>query len=45
MWVIELNFAGHRFTHRVHDRRWSIFRPSARAFGWRPPQFRRTPAA
>lgn len=43
MWVIEVNVAGYRFTHRVHDRR--IFRLSPRTLGWRPAQLRRTPAA
>lgn len=39
MWIIEINFAGHRFTHRVRGRR----RPSvrSRSAGWRPtPQTR-----
>lgn len=45
MWIIELNFAGHRFTHRVHDRRPPIFRFTPRTFGRRPVQLRGTPAA
>lgn len=43
MWVIELNIAGYRFTHRVHDRRRPVFRFSP--LNWRPAQVRRTPAA
>nr|WP_268778119.1 hypothetical protein [Mycolicibacterium malmesburyense]CRL70974.1 hypothetical protein CPGR_01793 [Mycolicibacterium malmesburyense] len=43
MWVIEVNIAGYRFTHRVHDRRRPVFRLSPLA--WRPAQLRRTPAA
>ncbi|MGV0851796.1 hypothetical protein [Mycolicibacterium phlei] len=42
MWVVEINIAGHQFTHRVRDRR--IRRPlrlGARAFGWRPASLRR----
>lgn len=44
MWVIEVNFAGYRYTHRVHDRR-RTFRFGPRTLGWRPAQLRRTPAA
>lgn len=45
MWVIELNVAGHQFTHRTHDRRRLAFRFAPRTFGWRSAQLRRTPAA
>lgn len=45
MWVIEVNFAGHQFTHRVHDRRRPAFRFSPRTLGWRPAVVRGTPAA
>jgi len=45
MWIIEVNFAGHQFTHRVHGRRRSIFRFSPRSIGWRPSQVRDTHAA
>jgi hypothetical protein len=44
MWVIEVNFAGHQFTHRVGRLR-SIFRVSPRNLGWRPSQVRDTRAA
>jgi hypothetical protein len=45
MWIIEVNFAGHQFTHRVHGGRRSIFRFSPRRFGWRPSQVRDARAA
>lgn len=45
MWVIELNFVGLRFTHRVDDRRRPVFRFTPRTFGWRSAQVRHTPAA
>ncbi|WP_172800164.1 MULTISPECIES: hypothetical protein [unclassified Mycobacterium] len=45
MWVIEVNFAGYRFTHHAHDRRRPILRFSPRAHGWRSALMRRTPAA
>jgi hypothetical protein len=45
MWIVEVNIAGHQFTHQAHDRRRSIFRFSPRGFGWRAPQMRRTRAA
>ncbi|HEX2213604.1 MAG TPA: hypothetical protein VHH12_09175 [Mycobacterium sp.] len=45
MWVVEINFAGHQFTHRVHDRRRPIFRFTPRSFGWRASQMQRTRAA
>lgn len=42
MWIVEVNFAGHQFTYRVHDRRRPIFpRFSPRSFGWRASQVRR----
>lgn len=40
MWVIELNFAGHQFTHRVPDRRRPLFRFATRGTNWRPAQLR-----
>lgn len=43
MWVIEINIAGFRFTHRVHDRRRPVLR--LRPLGWRPAPLPRTPAA
>ena len=33
MWVIEINFAGRQFTHRVPDRR-SLFRFAPRSVSW-----------
>lgn len=45
MWVIELNFAGHQFTHRVPDRRRSLFRFAPRAMAWLPAQLRNQHAA
>jgi hypothetical protein len=45
MWVIELNIAGHQFTHRVPDRRQRIYRFATRTVGWRPAQLRSQPAA
>ncbi|MDT5017472.1 MAG: hypothetical protein QOD39_3632 [Mycobacterium sp.] len=44
MWLVEINFAGRRFTHEVHTRR-PNFRLHTRTFGWRPSQLRRTHAA
>ncbi len=38
MWVIELNFAGRRFTHRVFDRQRPLYRLASRTAGWRPGQ-------
>lgn len=40
MCVIELNFAGHQFTHRVPDRRRPLFRFATRGMNWRPAQLR-----
>ncbi|MBS1691576.1 MAG: hypothetical protein JST91_05075 [Actinobacteria bacterium] len=31
MWIIEINFAGRQFTHRVFGRRWRVFAPKPRA--------------
>lgn len=45
MWIVEVNFAGRRFTHRVPDRRRAIFRFVPRSFGWRPSPVQQTPAA
>ena len=45
MWVIELNFAGRQFTHRVADRRQRLYRLATRTVGWRPSQFRNQQAA
>ncbi|MCT7658865.1 hypothetical protein [Mycobacterium deserti] len=42
MWVIEINFAGRRFTHEVYARR-RAFR--LRRFGWRPVQTQHPHAA
>ena len=45
MWMVEVNFAGHQFTHRTPDRRRPIFRFTPRGFGWRAPQMRGIRAA
>jgi hypothetical protein len=45
MWIVEVNFAGRQFTHRVHGRRLPIFRFRPRTFGWRPAQLRHQRAA
>ena len=45
MWVIELNFAGRRFTHRVPDRRRSLLRIAQRSVAWRPTQLQNPHAA
>lgn len=45
MWVVEINFVGHRFTHEVHDPRRPISRLSPRTIGWRLSQLRHTRAA
>jgi hypothetical protein len=44
MWIVEVNFAGHRFVREVHTRR-PLFRFSPRSFGWRQPQLPQTRAA
>ncbi|AMO63662.1 Uncharacterised protein [Mycolicibacterium phlei] len=41
MWVVELNIAGHQFTHRVRHRR--VRRPlrlGVRTLSWRPASLR-----
>ena len=45
MWIVEVNFAGRRFTHRsaCSADRCSDFSP--RSFGWRPSQLRDPRAA
>ena len=45
MWVIEINFAGHQFTHRVADRRQRFYQLATRTVGWRPAQLRNQQAA
>jgi hypothetical protein len=46
MWVIELNFAGRQFTHRVPDRRRQrLYELATRTVGWRPSQLRNQQAA
>ncbi|MGH3678291.1 MAG: hypothetical protein ACRDU5_21655 [Mycobacterium sp.] len=45
MWMIELNFAGYQFTHRVADHRLSMFRFTPRIMGWRPAPLRNPHAA
>jgi hypothetical protein len=43
MWIVEVNFAGRRFTRNVGRR--PIFRLSPRVIGWLPSQLRDTRAA
>lgn len=38
MWIIEVNFIGHWFTHRVPDRRQPAFCFNRRGAHWQPPQ-------
>lgn len=47
MWIVEVNFAGYRFTHRVPDRprAWSLFRFSPRTRTVRASQMPRTTPA
>jgi hypothetical protein len=45
MWVIEINFAGRKFTHNVFDRRRPLYRLATRTAGWRPAQLRGGQAA
>jgi hypothetical protein len=40
MWIVEVNFAGHRFTYEVHGPRRPFLHFSPRNFGWRSPQLR-----
>lgn len=43
MWIVEVNFAGRRFTHEVGRRPFFHFNP--RTFSWRPSQLRDSRAA
>jgi hypothetical protein len=45
MWVIEINFAGRRFTHHVQAPRRSMLRFGPRSVGWRSAQLRNPHAA
>jgi hypothetical protein len=45
MWIVEVNFAGRQFTHRVGTRRRPIFHFSPRVLSWRPSQLRQQRAA
>jgi hypothetical protein len=45
MWIVEVNFAGRRFTHEVHGHRRPFFHFSPRNFSWRPSQLRDARAA
>jgi hypothetical protein len=45
MWIVEVNVAGHQFTHHVHGRRRPLFRFSPRSLGWRLSQVRGPRAA
>jgi hypothetical protein len=45
MWVIELNIAGHQFTHQVPERRQRLYRLASRKVGWRPTMLRNQHAA
>jgi hypothetical protein len=45
MWIVEVNFAGRRFTLRVHGHRRPITRFSQRYLNWIPSQLRQQRAA
>jgi hypothetical protein len=45
MWIVEINFAGHRFTREVPGHRLPSFHFSPRHFSWRPSQLRDPRAA
>jgi hypothetical protein len=45
MWIVEVNFAGRRFTHEVHGPRRPFFHFSPRNFSWRSPLLRDSRAA
>jgi hypothetical protein len=45
MWIIEVNFAGRRFTREVYGRRRSVFPFSPRNFSWRSTPLRDPHAA
>jgi hypothetical protein len=45
MWIVEVNFAGRRFTHEVHGRRRPLFRFSPRIIGGHLSQLRGPRAA
>ncbi len=45
MWVVEINFVGHRFTHEVHTPRRPVGRLTPRTIGWRLSQLRHPRAA
>jgi hypothetical protein len=45
MWIVEVNFAGRRFTHEVHGPGRRFFHFSPRTLSWRPPQLRDPRAA
>ncbi|MGV0646739.1 hypothetical protein [Mycolicibacterium sp. XJ879] len=45
MWIVEVNFAGRRFTYRVPDNRRPIVRFGSRGFGWLSSQPRPTRTA
>jgi hypothetical protein len=38
MWIVEVNFAGRRFTYQVHGPRRRHFHFSPRNLSWRTPQ-------
>ncbi len=45
MWLIELNIAGHRFTHKLPDERRQRFGWSGRGIPWRAIHHRQSRAA
>jgi hypothetical protein len=45
MWIVEINFAGRRFTREVHGPRRSVFHFTPRNFSWRSSQLRDPHAA
>jgi hypothetical protein len=45
MWVVEINFAGRRFTYEVHGPRSRHFHFNPRTLSWRTPPLRDTRVA
>lgn len=45
MWLIELNIAGHRFTHKLPDDRRQRFGWGGRSMPWRAIHYRQSRAA
>jgi hypothetical protein len=45
MWIVEVNFAGRRFTYELHGHRRPFCHRSPRNFSWRSSQLRESSAA